>query len=172
LYRHLQGDFVPEVTRTNWCGPGTSNSTACPSSSLSSQISGYDYSADNSCRRHDHGVKFRILDWLPRTECMNDRDLVWATNNWAIEATYGFAGLAGTWGCYSYGPYNCWKGLRYGKYCCGTKIRYGFTRYNSIVRYWGYYAPLSVCPGDLWECDSSGCDVNNPKAPETGSQCA
>jgi hypothetical protein len=174
LQRHLASDFVPEITRTNWCGGGTSKSSPCPSSALASQISGYDLSADAACRRHDHGVKFKRLTGVVRTECMNDRDLAFATDNWAIEATYGFAGISGTWGCYAFGPYYCFKRWRYGRFCCGSRIRYGIGRYNSIARFddWGYYEPLNQCANDLWQCTGSDCEALDPKAPETTSQCA
>jgi hypothetical protein len=176
----LWQDLQNGATRTNWCGQGTPKTNPCPGDP-SIEIYKYDYDADRACRRHDHGRKFKILDGgFVRTECMNDRDLILASDNPVLEAVYGWAGLSATFGCYGYGSYKCWRKWRYGCHCHGERIRYGYYRYENNQRNpdWGYYSPEEpsveggkLCGDDLWSCDgpnrSDKCnDVREPKDAE------
>jgi hypothetical protein len=168
LLANLMKELSPKLTGTNWCGAGTPKNSPCPDLSWTSSIKDYDINADIACRRHDHGVKYtKVGDMINRGECINDRDLVYATNNMVVETIYGKYGVAGTWGCYSYGPYKCFKEgtWRWGNYCYGSKVRYGFTRYNKLVRHWGYHAPIQQCASDIWTCSGGNCETQCPKAP-------
>jgi hypothetical protein len=148
--------FQAWASGTKWCGAGTDlDSTACPVSSSDG--------GDMACHRHDHGMKSNgiIGGMAVRLGCDIDRGLADRTSNWAAQAVFGQWGIAGAWGCYDHGSYNCWNWKsewwggywRYGGYCSGEHTHYGPWRYSSYSHSYGWKAqsrcdnPLPFCTG-------------------------
>ena len=145
---------------TWWCGAGTNlKSTPCPGTGVMSQVPGYDLKADRACRRHDQMGKWKMIGPFPKTGCNIDHAIVKAGgHNGALNAVFGSWGLAGAFGCFDMGAYNCWRWRRkwwggywwYGKYCTGEHTHYGPWRYNSYKRKYGYAKKEKVCSDDIW----------------------